>query len=184
MLLYIIALCKNQERPDKLELDEQRIITEYLTRRATFLHKKELLFLLLVNRTEWPPITKAPLTKIQFRRLWDLVSKRQAKERVYYRYINGVKTPFKVEAKLGEKSKHGNCVYSIDFEVTPHILRHTYVSNLLLAGVDIKTVQYLAGHEKSKTTLDIYAHLAYNKPEDTITKVRKAFGQPSAQESV
>ena len=113
MLLYIIALCKNQERPDKLELDEQRIITEYLTRRATFLHKKELLFLLLVNRTEWPPITKAPLTKIQFRRLWDLVSKRQAKERVYYRYINGVKTPFKVEAKLGEKSKHGNCVYSI-----------------------------------------------------------------------
>ena len=127
---------------------------------------------------------KAPLTKIQFRRLWDLVSKRQAKERVYYRYINGVKTPFKVEAKLGEKSKHGNCVYSIDFEVTPHILRHTYVSNLLLAGVDIKTVQYLAGHEKSKTTLDIYAHLAYNKPEDTITKVRKAFGQPSAQESV
>ena len=49
---------------------------------------------------------KAPLTKIQFRRLWDLVSKRQAKERVYYRYINGVKTPFKVEAKLGEKSKH------------------------------------------------------------------------------
>lgn len=50
--------------------------------------------------------------------------------------------------------------------------------------VDIKTVQYLAGHEKSKTTLDIYAHLAYNKPEDTITKVRKAFGQPSAQESV
>lgn len=127
---------------------------------------------------------KAPLTKIQFRRLWDLVSKRQAKERVYYRYINGVKTPFKVEAKLGERSKHGNCVYSIDFEVTPHILRHTYVSNLLLAGVDIKTVQYLAGHEKSKTTLDIYAHLAYNKPEDTITKVRKAFGQPSAQESV
>ena len=77
------------------------------------MHKKELLFLLLVNRTEWPPITKAPLTKIQFRRLWDLVSKRQAKERVYYRYINGVKTPFKVEAKLGEKSKHGNCVYSI-----------------------------------------------------------------------
>ena len=62
--------------------------------------------------------------------------------------------------------------------------KDTYVSNLLLAGVDIKTVQYLAGHEKSKTTLDIYAHLAYNKPEDTITKVRKAFGQPSAQESV
>ncbi len=28
---------------------------------------------------------------------------------------------------------------------------------LLYAGVDPKTVQYLAGHENSKTTMDIYA---------------------------
>ena len=65
--------------------------------------------------------------------------------------------------------------YTIDFEVTPHQLRHTYITNLLLAGTDIKTVQYLAGHEKSKTTLDIYAHLTYNRPEDIIDKVNCAF---------
>jgi len=118
---------------------------------------------------------KAPMTKMQYRRLWDLVIKRQAKDRVYYRYIDGVKTPFYVEAKLGEKSKRGNCVFSIDFEVTPHILRHTYISHLLLSGVDIKTVQYLAGHERSKTTLDIYAHLVYNKPGELIDKIRFAF---------
>ena len=51
-------------------------------------------------------------------------------------------------------------------------------SNLLLEGVDIKTVQYLAGHEKAKTTLDIYAHLKYNKPEQMIDKVRAAFPAP------
>ncbi len=41
-------------------------------------------------------------------------------------------------------------VYSIDFEVTPHQLRHTYITNLLLAGIDVKTVQVLAGHEHAK----------------------------------
>ena len=42
--------------------------------------------------------------------------------------------------------------YTLDFDVTPHQLRHTYITNLLYAGVDPKTVQYLAGHENSKTT--------------------------------
>ena len=39
----------------------------------------------------------------------------------------------------------------------------------------MKTVQYLAGHEKSKITLDIYAHLKYNRPEQLIDKVRAVF---------
>ena len=47
--------------------------------------------------------------------------------------------------------------------------------NLLLAGVDIKTVQYLAGHEQSRITLDIYAHLTYNRPEDILPKILMAF---------
>ena len=51
------------------------------------------------------------------------------------------------------------------------ILRHTYITNLLLKGVDIKTVQYLAGHERAKITLDIYAHLTYNRPEEIIEKI-------------
>ena len=66
-------------------------------------------------------------------------------------------------------------IYTIDFEVTPHILRHTYITHLLLASVDIKTVQYLAGHEHSKITLDIYAHLTYNRPEEILRKVNLAF---------
>nr|WP_242958805.1 tyrosine-type recombinase/integrase [Flavonifractor sp. An112] len=60
-------------------------------------------------------------------------------------------------------------------KVTPHILRHTYITNLLLRGVDIKTVQYLAGHERAKITLDIYAHLTYNRPEEIIEKINMAF---------
>lgn len=51
----------------------------------------------------------------------------------------------------------------MDFQVTPHQLRHTYITNLIYAGVDPKTVQYLAGHENSKITMDIYAKAKYNK---------------------
>lgn len=42
--------------------------------------------------------------------------------------------------------------------VTPHILRHTYCTLLCASGVDVKTAQYLMGHDDVKTTLGIYAH--------------------------
>ena len=67
--------------------------------------------------------------------------------------------------------------YTLDFDVTPHQLRHTYIANLIYAGVDPKTVQYLAGHENSKTTMDIYAKVKYNKPEKLFGVVNSAFHQ-------
>ena len=58
-------------------------------------------------------------------------------------------------------------------------LRHTYITNLIYASVDPKTVQYLAGHENSKITMDIYAKVKYNKPEQLSAVVNTAFGQPA-----
>ena len=49
------------------------------------------------------------------------------------------------------------------------------------AGVDPKTVQYLAGHENSKTTMDIYAKVKYNKPEELFGVVNGAFQQAIAE---
>ena len=119
--------------------------------------------------------TGGPLSYTQFRHLWHTVESRSVGERTYYKYTDGKKIQFTVKAEKGERAKCRKYSYTIDFEVTPHQLRHTYITNLLLAGTDIKTVQYLAGHEKSKTTLDIYAHLTYNRPEDIIDKVNCAF---------
>lgn len=117
-----------------------------------------------------------PLSGTQWQRLWKYISTRTAEERTYYRYKEGVKTAHVVKPVLGEAAAHnGNVIYSIDFHVTPHQLRHTYITNLLLAGVDVKTVQALAGHEHAKITLDIYAHLTYNRPQDLISKVNMAF---------
>jgi len=40
-----------------------------------------------------------------------------------------------------------------------HVLRHTFASHLVMAGVDLPTVQRLMGHRDIKTTMR-YAHLA------------------------
>ena len=117
-----------------------------------------------------------PKTESQFRNMWKSVTSRMVKERTYTRYLdNGQKLKVTISPKKGEKAKHHTHSYTIDFPVSPHILRHTYITNLLLAGVDVKTVQYLAGHENSRITMDIYAHLTYNRPRDIIDKVNRAF---------
>ena len=119
-----------------------------------------------------------PLSETQWQRLWKYVVTRTTKERTYTRYKkDGTKEVHTVAPVLGEKASHnGKVVYTMDFVPTPHQLRHTYITNLLLAGVDVKTVQYLAGHEHARITLDIYAHLTYNRPEDLKQKIDSAFG--------
>lgn len=117
-----------------------------------------------------------PLSYTQFQRVWKYIVTRSNKERTYVRYVNGQKIKHTVTPVLGEKAPHnGKVVYSLDFQVTPHQLRHTYITNLIYAGVDPKTVQYLAGHENSKITMDIYAKVKYNSPDALSTIVNNAF---------
>ena len=119
-----------------------------------------------------------PLSYTQFKRVWQYIVTRSNKERTYIRYINGQKIKHTIHPILGEAAPHnGNVVYSLDFQVTPHQLRHTYITNLIYAQVDPKTVQYLAGHENSKITMDIYAKVKYNKPKELSAVVNGAFGQ-------
>ena len=119
-----------------------------------------------------------PLSYTQFKRLWQYVVTRTVKERSYYRYEDGKRVKHTVTPVLGEKAAHnGNVVYSLDFEVTPHQLRHTYITNLIHSSVDPKTVQYLAGHKSSKITMDIYAKVKYNRPDELVRTMGNAFSQ-------
>lgn len=62
----------------------------------------------------------------------------------------------KILAKLQDASKT-----PLANDITPHIFRHTYASDLYKAGVDIKQAQYLLGHSDIRTTLGTYTHFGY-----------------------
>lgn len=55
-----------------------------------------------------------------------------------------------------------------------HILRHTYASNALAAGVNIKALQEQLGHESITETLDTYGHMMTESRADYVAKLDAA----------
>lgn len=62
-----------------------------------------------------------------------------------------------------------------DHHITAHILRHTYITRLFEAGLDLKEIQYLAGHSTLDMTLRVYTHYdRASRSAQTAEKVRSA----------
>lgn len=105
-----------------------------------------------------------PVSFTAFRRRWDAIRYRST--------ASG--------RELGTKIRNHSYSVTLDFYPTPHILRHTYITRLILGGMDLKRVQYLAGHEDPRVTLQIYTDLMGHAPEELIADVNAIFTPAAA----
>jgi site-specific recombinase XerD len=78
----------------------------------------------------------------------------------------GALTPRSVERLVKKYSKAAG----ITKKVTPHTMRHSYATDLLMNGADIRSVQAMLGHS-SITTTQIYTHITNQQLRD----VHKSF---------
>ncbi|OMF34520.1 site-specific integrase [Paenibacillus peoriae] len=64
---------------------------------------------------------------------------------------------------------------SITKKATPHIFRHTHISMLTEAEVDLKTIMKRVGHDDAKTTLKIYTHVTEKMKKNANEKIKNHF---------
>lgn len=61
---------------------------------------------------------------------------------------------------------------TIDYQISPYYLRHTYCTRLAENGVGLKTAQYLMGHSTIDMTANIYTHVTEKIIQNDIQKLK------------
>ena len=111
-----------------------------------------------------------PISFMSLRRLWGIVDDRTLPE-----YLPPSRQrDYRTDAKTGNNKKAPNVDKTIDFYITPHILRHSFATNLVRSGMDLKRIQSLTGHADITVLLNIYAHFKEIQPDDLIGDIMAA----------
>ena len=67
-----------------------------------------------------------------------------------------------------------NDIYRVQMpNITPHVCRHTYCSNMAKAGMNPKTLQYLMGHSDIGVTMNTYTHLGLEDAKDEMIRMEE-----------
>ena len=65
-----------------------------------------------------------------------------------------------------------NEIYKVQMpNITPHVCRHTYCSNMAKSGMNPKTLQYLMGHSDIGVTLNVYTHVGLEDASKELDKM-------------
>lgn len=57
--------------------------------------------------------------------------------------------------------------------ITPHVCRHTYCSNMAKSGMNPKTLQYLMGYSDIAVTLNVYTHIGLDDATEELRKLEE-----------
>jgi len=85
-----------------------------------------------------------------------------------------VYTPYAIDSYFRRIQRSYKKKFGIDLKVTPHVLRHTFCTNLVRGGIDLKSLQYLMGHSNVDISLDTYTHFTYDDAEAAFRRIQGA----------
>ena len=67
-----------------------------------------------------------------------------------------------------------NDIYRVQMpNITPHVCRHTYCSNMAKSGMNPKTLQYLMGHSDISVTMNVYTHIGFDDAEKELKRMEE-----------
>ena len=81
--------------------------------------------------------------------------------------------------------KRYNDIFRVQMpNITPHVCRHTYCSNMAKAGINPKALQYLMGHSDISVTLNTYTHLGLEDAEAELHRMEELESVRRGQEKL
>lgn len=90
------------------------------------------------------------------------------KTNAHYLFVNRYGNPLSIRGIEDVYKKYAKKA-QINVKSTPHYLRHTFATNLLANGADLRSVQELLGHSSVATT-QIYTEITTNRKKQVLRK--------------
>lgn len=137
-----------------------------------------------------PPKTEGSIRTINMEseiiKLLESHKRRQSKTKMKYRHeieeyhdanfvfcrVNGY--PF-IHKNVNQRMNRLLEYTNITKKATPHIFRHSHISMMTEAGIDLATIMEKVGHEDIQTTMKIYTHVTKKMKKDAAAKVRNLY---------
>ena len=58
-------------------------------------------------------------------------------------------------------------------KITPHVARHTFCTRMARSGMSPKVLQYIMGHARIDTTLNVYTHIDVDYVMEEMKKISR-----------